>query len=450
MSRSSPESPPPTAEDESGPLPARAQRRNARLFAAQVAINYFAAPALYIGVMQASLCKRLETSDTVANLPSTVFLSMAWTTVVVAWLFPQARHLKRLRAGAFLLMGGAGLMVATVLIAQPGATAIVAALVLHGALVGIAVPLVGVLDWEVLDRGVSPKLRGRALGLAYGVGPGFAVLGSLVAQLVLDGRLFELRLSTAWAPAYPYSFALLFAISAGCTMASAWLTTFYTIPVPASEPPRQSFQDGIVGGFRAILGYPVLLLASLAYLLMYAGNLVQINMSIFTQEAVGQMAEHLAGYQLTLRFSFKILAGFLLGWLLARTNPKVPLLATAGLLILGVVWVLVAPGYWFLLAFGINGAGELFGVYYLNYPAQCSPRSQVRRNISFLMLISALVGLAPVGYGLISDHWGLRASFVAALLLLTATTAMVALKLPGRPRPRPQDMTEADRAALGS
>jgi hypothetical protein len=78
----------------------------------------------------------------------------------------------------------------------------------------------------------------------------------------------------------------------------------------------------------------------------------------------------------------------LLGWLLVRTNPKLPLLVTAGLLMLGVLWVLFAPGYWFLLAFGINGAGELFGVYYVNYPAQCSPRSQVRRNISFLMLIS--------------------------------------------------------------
>jgi predicted MFS family arabinose efflux permease len=59
-----------------------------------------------------------------------------------------------------------------------------------------------------------------------------------------------------------------------------------------------------------------------------------------------------------------------------------------------------------------------------------------------------LVGLAPVGYGFISDNWGLRASFIAALVLLIATTAMVFLKLPWRPQPRPQDMTEADRAAL--
>jgi MFS family permease len=449
MSSSSPDTPTPAAADDPALLSERDQRRNALIYAAQISITYFAAPALYVGFMQASLCKRLETSDTIANLPSTVFLSMAWTTVVIAWLFPQARLLKRLLSGAYLLMASAGLMVATVIVIQPGTTAIVAALVLHGAMVGISVPLIGALGWEVLDRGVSKKLRGRALGLAYGVGPGFAVVGSLSAQLLMNGKTFDLQLPEGWAPVYPYSYALLFAISAGCTMISAWLVTRYRIPVPAHEPPRQSFQEGIVGGFRAILGYPILLIACLAYLLMYSGNMVQVNMSIFTQEAIGQPAENLAGYQLALRFSFKILAGFFLGWLLVRTNPKVPLLVTAGLLMLGVLWVLFAPGYWFLLAFGINGAGELFGVYYVNYPAQCSPRSQVRRNVSFLMLISALVGLAPVGYGFISDNWGLRASFVAALALLIATTAMVFLKLPWRPQPRPQDMTEADRAALG-
>lgn len=448
MASSNPATPTPAGAGDFGLPSERDQRRNTLIYAAQISIAYFAAPALYIGFMQASLCKRLETSDTIANLPSTVYLAMAWTTVVIAWLFPQARLLKRLLSGAYLLMAAAGLMVAAVIVVQPGTAAIVTALVIHAAMVGISVPLIGVLGWEVLDRGVSRKLRGRALGLAFGVGPAFAVLGSLGAQLLMDGKIFDFHLPEAWAPVYPYSYALLFTISAGCTIVSAWLITRYRIPVPTQEPPRQSFQDGIVGGFRAVLGYPILLIACLAYLLIYAGNLVQINMSIFTKEAVGQMAENLAGYQLALRFSFKILAGFLLGWLLVRTNPKVPLLVTAGLLMLGVLWVLFAPGYWFLLAFGINGAGELFGVYYVNYPAQCSPRSQVRRNISFLMLISALVGLAPVGYGFISDHWGLRASFIAALLLLIATTAMVFLKLPWRPQPRPQDMTEADRAAL--
>ena len=135
-----------------------------------------------------------------------------------------------------------------------------------------------------------------------------------------------------------------------------------------------------------------------------------------------------------------------LGWLLTRTNPKVPLLVTIGLQIAGVIWVLLVPGYWFMLAFGINGAGELFGVYYMNYPMLCSAKSHIRRNLSFLTLISSLVGLSPVLYGWISDTWNIRASFWAALAILAFTTVMVVVKLPARPRPRPEDLTEEEGA----
>jgi hypothetical protein len=121
--------------------------------------------------------------------------------------------------------------------------------------------------------------------------------------------------------------------------------------------------------------------------------------------------------------------------LLVRTNPKVPLLVTIGLQMAGILWVLFVPGYWFLLAFGINGAGELFGVYYMNYPMLCSPKTRVRRNLSFLVLLSSLVGLAPIFYGWISDTWSLRVSFWAALVLLFCTTVMVIFKLPSRPSP---------------
>ncbi|MSU64965.1 MAG: MFS transporter [Opitutus sp.] len=227
---------------------------------------------------------------------------------------------------------------------------------------------------------------------------------------------------------------------------AAYLASLYQIPVPRVDIQRESFQTAVIGGFKTVLRNRILLIACVAYLLVYCGNMVQNNMSIFTREAVGRSPEDLAGYQLTLRFSFKMLAGFWLGWLLVRTNPKVPLLVTAGLQIAGVLWVLFVPGYWFLLAFGINGAGELFGVYYMNYPAQCSPRSQVRSNIAFLALISTGVGLSPVLYGWISDTWSLRASFWAALVLLVLTTIMVIVALPKNPKPRREDMRESDLA----
>ena len=69
------------------------------------------------------------------------------------------------------------------------------------------------------------------------------------------------------------------------------------------------------------------------------------------------------------------------------------------------------PGYSFLLAFGINGAGELCGVYYINYPLSCSRQRDVRRTLAALTLVSSLMGLAPLAYGWICDHYGLRTSF---------------------------------------
>ncbi len=169
----------------------------------------------------------------------------------------------------------------------------------------------------------------------------------------------------------------------------------------------------------------MLLIACAAYLLVFCGNMVQINMSLFTRDAVGRAAEDLAG--------------ILLGWVLARTNPKVPMLVKIGLQIAGVLWVLLVPGYWFLLAFGINSAGEMFGVYFIDYPLSCSRQRDVRRNLAALTLVSSLVGLAPLAYGWISVHYGLRTSFWTALVLLLLTTALVILKLPSHPKPPPAE-----------
>jgi MFS family permease len=420
-------------------LERRVQNRNALIYAAQVSLVYLAAPALYVGFVQAGLCKHLNTSDTIANLPSTVYLWMAWGPIVVASLFPQARLLKPTMVAALSLMAAMGLGVAAVLVMDPSSTLIINTLVVHAAVLGVANGVVFILAWEALDRGVSKRLRGKALGLAFGWGPGFAVIGSLGAQLLLNGKLFG-WVPPAWLTvAYPYNYAIIFAISGACMGLSAFLVRFYDIPLPKVDIERETFVGALVGGCKTFFTHRLLLIASIAYLLVYCGNMVQNNMSIFTKEAVGMNPEDLAGYQLALRFSFKMLCGFLLGWLLTRTNPKVPLLVTIGLQIAGVLWVLMVPGYWFLLAFGINGAGELFGVYYVNYPVQCSPKSQVRRNVAFLMLISSLVGFAPVLYGWISDTFGLRASFWAALAILAATTVMVVTKLPANPVTPPDE-----------
>ena len=420
------------------------QNRNVLIYATLVSLTYLAAPVLYIGI-QAGLFKRLHASNAMANLPSTVYAAMAWFPVIIAWLFPQARLLKKTMSLAYGLMSLTGVMIAVLMISQPSNEIIIWSLVVQAALLGGSNGVLSILNWEALDRGVSERLRGKALGLAFGLGPAFAVVGSLFAQLLLNGKLF------GWQPPqwlslnyYPYNYAILFGTCAVCMGLAALLVHFYRIPLPKVDTEREPFPIAVLGGLKGMITNRVLLIACIAYLLVYCGNMVQNNMNIFTRISVGRAPEDLVGYQLALRFSFKMLAGFLLGWLLIRTNPKVPLLVTVGLQIAGVLWVLLVPGYWFMLAFGLMGAGELFGVYYINYPVCCSPKSQVRKNIAFLGLISSSVGLAPMLYGWISDTWSLRASFWAATVILIFTAALVFFKLPARPKPLPEDLRAAD------
>jgi hypothetical protein len=202
----------------------------------------------------------------------------------------------------------------------------------------------------------------------------------------------------------------------------------------------------VLGGFKQLFNNRLLFVACLAYLLMYSGHMIQNNISLYTQDVLRRPVEEYVGYQNMLRFSFKMGAGLFLGWLLLRTNPKVPLLVTAGLDIVAVFWALFAHGSWYLLAFGINGAGELFGAYYFVYPLACSAKSQMRRNMAMLMLISAPVGFAPFIYGWISDTWTLRASMWVALGVMVFTAALVAKMLPSNPRPRTEDYRPADLA----
>lgn len=130
---------------ESCPLPEALQHRNAIVFATQISLIYLSAPTLYVGFVQAGLCKRLHTSDTVANLPSTVFLFMIGVPILVAWLFPQARLLKRILAGAFGLSAVMGLAMAGALLVARADTLILATLVLQAGVLGACNGLINVL-----------------------------------------------------------------------------------------------------------------------------------------------------------------------------------------------------------------------------------------------------------------------------------------------------------------
>jgi hypothetical protein len=409
----------------------------------------------YVSLVHAGLLDRLGYPATIANLPSGVYL---WTTplpVLVVWWFPQVRLLKPLLVASFVAIAIIGSLVAVaVLLLERGV--VLAALVAHAAVLGCALGVVATCQWEVIGRGVADARRGQALGLAFGAGPVLAVLSSFGSQLVLGGKMEGPGFSVLLGPVpYPWNYASLFIASVPIMVLAAILSGLFVVQLPVAEVAREPFGKGMVGGFGQYFGSRLILITSIAYILVYSGNMILPNISLYTPQVIGGKAGDLAGTQLMLRFGFKIVAGFCLGWLLIRTNPRALLVTTATLTLIGVAWALAVPNRWLLVSFGIAvpnrwllvsfgimGAGELFGVYYPNYILGCSPRAQLRRNMAFTSLITMPVGLAAVGFGMISDtfgatdkKFGFQASFVAAMLLLAAAIVLVLVALPARPRP---------------
>jgi MFS family permease len=423
------------------PLSDRDQTRNLVLYASNISLIYLSAPVLYVGIVQAALCERLGASDTISNLPSTAYLGLAAFPVLVAWFLPQVRLLKRVLTASFAVIAAMGAGVAVMLVLPLPNWAKIAALVAHGAVLGCANGVVATFQWEVLGRGVAESRRGKAFSLAFGAGPILAVLGSLGSQVVLTGKAGHLAIPL---PPYPWSFALLFAVTLPTMALASFLSSRFVIPEPTVEVTRQPFVSGVFGGFGEYFSYRLILLATVAYILVYSGHMIMPNLSLYTREALGQAAEQYAGYQNALRFSFKVVAGFLLGWILTRTHPKVGLLITASLCFAGVTWALLVPGRWFLVSFGILGAGELFGVYFPNYILCCSPKSRMRRNMALVSMITVPVGFAPVLFGWLSDSYSLRVSFMASLALIVGAIVLVLATLPARPGPRASDLEASD------
>ena len=171
------------------------------------------------------------------------------------------------------------------------------------------------------------------------------------------------------------------------------------------------------------------------YVIVYSGgNAIFNNVSLHAKAMLGEETDTV-GMQSFLRFGFKAVAGAGLGWLLARANPRLTLLTTTSILLAGLSWALSSSGWWFMLTFGIMGAGELFGAYFPNYVATASHKPFVRLNIAYLSLLSTLIGFSSIAFGMISDRYGRPSSFVVAAGMLALALILVVLLLPANPTP---------------
>jgi hypothetical protein len=448
---------------DSCPLGVQDQVRNVVLVAVNTGLSYLASPVLYVGMVHAALCKALGWSDAVCNLPATAYLVMCVLPLFVAWYFPAIRLLKRIMVVCYGALAVVTAVVVVVLLLPLPAWVQLAVIIFQGGVIGGARTVAVAIEFEVLGLAVSPSRRGVALGLAYGAGPILAIVGSLTSQLLLTGTLGPIYIGDL---EFPMNFAVLFAVTVPCMALAAFLSSQYVIPLPEVEATRQPFRTGVFGGFGKFLGDPVVLLAMIVAVLMMAGYTIISNMALYTKQILGEVPEQYAGYQLTVRFSFKAVTGLLLGWLLTKTHPKAGLFITAFAGLGAVLWAVVAPREWillgfassadpqggeyqiigsvpvFLLSFGLMGSAELFGIYITNYILCCSPRALMRRYMAFTMLTLFPAAPASTFFGSISDQfqgteraYGFQLSFAVAAAFI-ALGIILALFLPARPQPR--------------
>ena len=272
------------------------------------------------------------------------------------------------------------------------------------------------------------------MAFSFGLGPVLACVGSLMQQMLLSKE--PLTGYTFGIP-FPDSYMALFAGALPVTVVCIFLGAAFVVPLPVDACVAPSRMAEIMGGLRQFVTSRPVLLGTVAYVLVYSGgNAIFDNVSLHAKDVLGEASPDTVGLQNFLRFGFKAVVGGLLGWLLAKTNPKATLLATTAILLAGMAWALNASGWWYLLTAGLLGAGELFGVYFPNYVTTASAKSHVRVNIAYLNLLGALVGFASVIFGQISDRFGRMASFHTAAGVLAFALLLIVVALPARPLAR--------------
>jgi hypothetical protein len=217
-------------------------------------------------------------------------------------------------------------------------------------------------------------------------------------------------------------------------LVGALCASFYVVPrSEGGELPRVPVLANLLQTNREVFHDSALRRTVMAYLLVVAGSSVVTIMSLYTPQALGRPPEELAGYQTALKFAFKMTIGLALGWLFVRTHAKMGLIVPTSMCLCGVLWVLFMPHAWFLVAFGLMGAGDLYGVYFPNYIMSGSPTHRVRHNIAYLQFMSLPVSVAPAALGAISDVYGHRTAFATAACSLTAALFLIICLLPTHP-----------------
>ncbi len=426
-----------TIDNDSHPLSPEEQQRNLLLFGGCVGMQYLAAPVLYVGATHAVLLKELKASNVYANSPESIFMACTVVPVIVAALLPGVRWLKPLMVLSYFFAAvGTGLVALSVGLNLPGRIVGLAVL-LQSVMTGLTIPLAITLVWEAMGRGVAESRRGAALALAYGGGPILAAIGSLGAQILLNGEILTWKLGTPLA--FPGNYAVVFLAAVFPMLMASWLASRFVIPTVTDQNSKSQFS--LLAGARDFLSDRLLLRIAIITVLLYAGNMIIGNLANYTQDAMGRDPKTLVMYGGVLRYGTKACAGLMLGWLMTRGNPRAGLLATGVMFLLAPTYALFATGFAYLATFQIYGAGELVGVYAPNYLLAASRPRDLRRNMAYSNLLMAPAALMGLVFGKVADFvgqrsdqaTGYRASFAVCAVVMAIGLALTLIWLPRSP-----------------
>ena len=394
-------------------------RRNGYIFFISYWFIYLAAPVLYVDVVQAALCDKLGANATLANLPSSAYLFGCLAPILLTWVLPY-RLERAAVVAASLATAGLSSLVCLFLVLPIGNSLRLSVVIGQGLIMGILSSVAQVYMYQCLGRGTTLGGRARALKLTFTFSPIAAVAGSLGAQFVLNRGLSFVN--------FPYDFALLYFISVPCMIVVGLVSARYKL-VAVKEETRKPFLHYIVHSVRSFSGVRPLLMLWLGYAFWYATLAAMPNLSLYTRHAIGRDPKELSGLMMALRFGSKSLGGFALGAIMLRKGVRAPLIVTVLLVGAAVLWVWAVPGYFYLLAFGLLGAGELGGAYFPNYALAVSSPATGARDQALLSVAAVAASLSAAFHGILTDTFGFPASFVFG----TATAGLalwVVLRLP--------------------
>ena len=379
--------------------------RNDQLYFLTYVLIFLAAPVTYIGVAQAALFHSLGASATVANLPTATYIFSGLAPFILSLLLPNRFD----RAVVIWSNGITAFFVGTVCITllvklPPHVT--ITAIVIQGLFQGIASQISNVYTYQCLNRGMTLAGRTRTLKRTFTVAPLFAIIGSLGAQYILNHGF-------RFAP-FPYDFALLYMIGFLCSVGVTFLSFYKLAEVP--DKPRAPFFCSLTESVREYAGSRPLLILFLVYALWSCAEYGAPNLSLFTKSALGREPKELSGAIMAIQFGGKAMGGYFIGLMAQRRGTRAAVMMTILLLALGFLWGWAMPGYWYLFAFALMGAGELGGAYIPNYVLEFSSPQAGASNVALNNQASTAVTFAPALHGYLTDKFGFRASFIFGIV----------------------------------